>query len=116
MFRKILIFMVVVALLGGCASEEKDKGAGDLDEGPLLVATTTIIADIARNLSGERMRVVSIMRPGEDPHIYDPRPNAWSTPTSWPTRSTCLLAPPRWTLTARKYHARKRRKSGPDTV
>jgi len=72
MFRKILIFMVVVALLDGCVSEEKDKSAGDLDEGPLLVATTTIIADIARNLSGERMRVVGIMRPGEDPHIYDP--------------------------------------------
>ena len=75
MFRNSLIPMVVAALLGGCVSEEKDKSAGDLDERPLLVATTTIIADIARNLSGERMRVVSIMRPGEDPHIYDPRPN-----------------------------------------
>ncbi|MFH1070458.1 MAG: zinc ABC transporter substrate-binding protein [Candidatus Glassbacteria bacterium] len=40
-----------------------------------MVATTTIIADIARNLVDDRMEVVSIMKPGEDPHIYDPRPD-----------------------------------------
>ena len=75
MLRKILIISTAAAFLGGCGSGEKDKTSADLDKAPLLVATTTIIADIAKSLAGERMRVESIMRPGEDPHIYDPRPN-----------------------------------------
>ncbi|MBW7996265.1 MAG: manganese transporter [Candidatus Glassbacteria bacterium] len=41
---------------------------------PLVAATTTIVADIAANVAGGRMDVISIMKAGEDPHIYDPRP------------------------------------------
>ena len=75
MLRKILVISAIAAFIGGCGPGEKDKTSAELDKRPLLVATTTIIADIAKSLAGERMRVESIMRPGEDPHIYDPRPN-----------------------------------------
>lgn len=40
-----------------------------------MVCTTTMIADLARQLGGDRVQVVSIMKPGVDPHIYDPSPD-----------------------------------------
>ncbi len=42
---------------------------------PLVVATTTMIADLARQLSAGRFEVAGIMRTGEDPHVYEPRPS-----------------------------------------
>ncbi len=42
---------------------------------PLVVCTTTMIADLARRIGGDRIEVVGIMKPGTDPHIYDATPN-----------------------------------------
>ena len=39
-----------------------------------VVCTTTMIADLARTLAGDDAEVLGIMRPGEDPHIYEVRP------------------------------------------
>lgn len=39
-----------------------------------VVCTTTMIADLARTLAGEDAEIMGIMRPGEDPHLYDVRP------------------------------------------
>jgi manganese/zinc/iron transport system substrate-binding protein len=39
-----------------------------------IVATTTMIHDLARRIAGDDADVVGIMKPGEDPHIYDVRP------------------------------------------
>ena len=39
-----------------------------------VVCTTTIIADLARQIAGDAAEVHSIMKPGEDPHVYDVRP------------------------------------------
>ncbi len=50
------------------------RAGGDLEQVD-VVATTTIIEDIARRLAGDRLTVRGIMRPGEDPHIYRPRPS-----------------------------------------
>lgn len=44
--------------------------------GRLKVATTfTIIADMARNVAGDRAEVVSITKPGAEIHNYEPTPN-----------------------------------------
>jgi ABC-type Zn uptake system ZnuABC Zn-binding protein ZnuA len=40
----------------------------------IVVATTTIIADIAQNIAGDRLDVRTIMPIGGDPHIYKPVP------------------------------------------
>lgn len=37
-----------------------------------IVATTPIIADLARNVAGDRARVTSVMPLGSDPHSYEP--------------------------------------------
>lgn len=42
---------------------------------PVVVATTTMIADLARTLGGDAVTVIGIMKTGEDPHVYDVRPN-----------------------------------------
>lgn len=63
---------IVVALMGslisvGAAQEEDSK--------PVLVASTTQIADFARQIVGDRCTVHCILAPGADPHIYQPTPD-----------------------------------------
>ncbi len=42
---------------------------------PLVVASTTQIADFARQIAGDRLDVRSILAPGADPHTYQPTPD-----------------------------------------
>lgn len=42
---------------------------------PLVVASTTQIADLGRQISGDRLDVRSILAPGADPHTYQPTPD-----------------------------------------
>lgn len=41
---------------------------------PIVVCTTTIAADIAANLAGPHVEVISLLPPGTDPHLYQPVP------------------------------------------
>jgi zinc/manganese transport system substrate-binding protein len=57
-------------LLVGCA------GASGGDEGKLdVIATTTQIADFAREVGGPAVDVHQILQPNTDPHAYEPRPS-----------------------------------------
>ena len=49
-----------------------DSGSGD---GLTVVATTTQVADLARQVGGDRVSVEGMLRPGGDPHDYEPRPS-----------------------------------------
>jgi ABC-type Zn uptake system ZnuABC Zn-binding protein ZnuA len=40
-----------------------------------VVATTTIIGDIAQHVAGDKIEVVTLLKPGVDPHEYDPVPS-----------------------------------------
>jgi ABC-type Zn uptake system ZnuABC Zn-binding protein ZnuA len=56
------------------------SGCGDgsrADEGAELaaVATTTQVADLVRNVGGERVAVHRLLDPNADPHGYEPRPS-----------------------------------------
>ena len=69
--RQSLRFFLVWSLLltvfiSPAAAEEKR---------PLVVASTTQIADLARQISGDRLDVRSILAPGADPHTYQPTPD-----------------------------------------
>ena len=44
------------------------------EKGLTIVASTTQIADFARQVVGDRCRVHSILAPGADPHTYQPTP------------------------------------------
>lgn len=67
---KTLTFVCLSAWLA-VASAGCQKPA---DERLTIACTTTMIADLARNLAGDLAEVKAIMKPGEDPHIYDVRP------------------------------------------
>lgn len=44
------------------------------DDKPDVVATSTIIADLAKNIGGDEIDLTSILQPGIDPHVYEPVP------------------------------------------
>src|SRR3954470_610110 len=61
--------LAAAALLAGCG------GVAGGDDRPTVVATTTQLADLARNVAGPQWRVVGLLRPNTDPHEYEPRPD-----------------------------------------
>lgn len=60
---------LAVSLLSGSSSPADDK------KRPIVVASTTQIADFARQVAGDHAAVKSILAPGADPHTYQPTPN-----------------------------------------
>lgn len=40
----------------------------------LLVCSTTQVADFARQIVGDRWQVESVLKPGQDPHLYEVKP------------------------------------------
>lgn len=70
----LTLLSFIAAACSGGSSSDAENSADDTDTRPVVVGTTTIIHDIADNIAGDRMRVLGIMKSGEDPHIYDPRP------------------------------------------
>jgi zinc/manganese transport system substrate-binding protein len=58
------------ALLAGCGD-----GGGSSTSGVTVAATTTQVADLARNVARERAEVDGILAPNSDPHEYEPRPS-----------------------------------------
>lgn len=81
--------LVVPLLGGGCTPGPQGGGkapgasetagasdtAGAKDERPLVLTTFTILADMARQVAGERVRVESITRLGAEIHGYEPTPS-----------------------------------------
>ncbi|MFU8805384.1 MAG: metal ABC transporter solute-binding protein, Zn/Mn family [Bradymonadaceae bacterium] len=69
--RILTSILCLVLILGlGC----KNEVPRDEDERPLIVATTTMLEDMVRELGGDAVQVRGIMSAGADPHIYQPRP------------------------------------------
>jgi ABC-type Zn uptake system ZnuABC Zn-binding protein ZnuA len=60
---------LVTATGTGCGS------GSAADSGLAVVATTTQVADMVREVGGSRVSVDGMLRPGGDPHDYEPRPS-----------------------------------------
>lgn len=63
-----LVLLATVAI-AGCGDDAGSAGGVD------VVATTTQAADLARQVGGNRVNVEGMLRPGGDPHDYEPRPS-----------------------------------------
>ena len=63
------LLVVLVVLVAACGD---DAGSRD---GVTVVATTTQAADLVRKVGGSRVDVEGMLRPGGDPHDYEPRPS-----------------------------------------
>lgn len=62
----------LVAVMLACAVASGDQAHAARKA--RVVCTTTMIADVARELAGDLIDVRGIMKPGEDPHVYEVRP------------------------------------------
>ncbi|HET8821807.1 MAG TPA: metal ABC transporter substrate-binding protein, partial [Thermoleophilaceae bacterium] len=67
--RRLALLVVTAAVLGGCGGDGGAPGERS------VVATTTQVADLVRQVGGERVEVEGMLRPGGDPHDYEPRPS-----------------------------------------
>ncbi|WP_067652365.1 metal ABC transporter substrate-binding protein [Nocardia harenae] len=65
--------LLVVLALGLAASGCDRVGARD-DGRPVVLTTFTVLADIAANVAGDRLRVESITKAGAEIHGYEPTP------------------------------------------
>lgn len=72
-----LVALLALAPLPAAAQAGVATGAQPASEPatrPKLATTFTVIADIARNVAGERAEIVAITRPGAEIHGYEPTP------------------------------------------
>lgn len=68
-FQKCILLTTILSIFYNCTiSAETAKK-------PILVASTTQIADFARQIAGDQAIVKSILAPGADPHTYNVTPN-----------------------------------------
>src|SRR4029450_4023844 len=82
MRRWVILAAVLGAVLAGGCSQQQPAGSADGTEGRTLrvVATTTQVADFARNVGGDRVQVTSLFKPNADAHDYEPSPAALHPP------------------------------------
>ncbi|MDK7162412.1 MULTISPECIES: anchored repeat ABC transporter, substrate-binding protein [Winkia] len=59
--------LIAVVLLCCCACSPAAQS-----KKPQVVATTPVLADIAQNVAGTRAQVKALVKPGADPHSYEP--------------------------------------------
>lgn len=66
-----LAAVLLVLVLAGCGS---DSDADENDK-PVALTTFTVLADMARQVAGDRIEVASITKPGTEIHGYEPTPS-----------------------------------------
>jgi len=66
--RIVTLILTLSLLLSACA------GSPQASQTPSVLATTTFLADIARNVAGDRRSVDTLLPFGTDPHSYEPIP------------------------------------------
>ncbi|WP_433366751.1 metal ABC transporter substrate-binding protein [Actinoplanes sp. CA-142083] len=68
--KRILPALLALAFLAGCGSGSASSAGDAL----AVVATTPEVADFVRNVAGSDVTVTQIIKPGVDPHEYEPTP------------------------------------------
>lgn len=62
---------LIALIISACGAGIADEDSSSIQ----VVATTTQIADLVRNVGGETVHVTQILQPGSDPHGFEPRPS-----------------------------------------
>jgi ABC-type Zn uptake system ZnuABC Zn-binding protein ZnuA len=72
----VLVAGLMAILAAGCSGGDRPAGSGGGGEGATLevVATTTQVADFAKVVGGDRVRVTGLIKPNVDAHDYEPSP------------------------------------------
>lgn len=72
--RLLLIFVTIlsIGLLAGCSNPKKDYKNFVNSEEIKVVTTISLLADMLKNIGGNKVVVHQLMKPGVDPHSYIP--------------------------------------------
>lgn len=62
----IITVLIIIQLLAGCTIQQSAPDNGK----QRLVSTTTMLADLAKEIGGAHVSVTPLMGPGIDPHLY----------------------------------------------
>lgn len=71
MYRFLAVMTGLIFLLTACGGK---SASTSLEAAPVLLTSTTFLADIAQNIAGDRLTVESLLPVGSDPHSYQPTP------------------------------------------
>ncbi|HSO28535.1 MAG TPA: metal ABC transporter substrate-binding protein [Candidatus Sulfomarinibacteraceae bacterium] len=70
------LFLVLAVLIAACSgSPGAPSGASPVPRGLTVVTTSTVFADMVRNVGGDRVTVTSLVPAGTDVHTYQARPD-----------------------------------------
>ena len=76
MSRRVAFALALTALAlttSGCRQSNRQNQSDSSK--PEVLTTFTVLADLARNVAGDRLRVQSIVKPGSEIHGYQPTPS-----------------------------------------
>src|SRR5215216_2061377 len=80
MIRRFLTLLGFAVLLTACGGQSASNSGTPFDQAqgksaPVILTSTTFLADMTRNITGDRVRVESLLPVGTDPHEYQPVPS-----------------------------------------
>ncbi|MBW4528356.1 MAG: zinc ABC transporter substrate-binding protein [Phormidium tanganyikae FI6-MK23] len=67
--RQFLLGGAIALWLYSCEGQERSA-----NQKPRVVSTSTILTDLATTIAGGAVQVIGILKPGADPHTYEPVP------------------------------------------
>ena len=75
-FRQSILIAIALPLAVACTKsvDLSDRAERSADNRPVVLTTFTILADMAREVAGDRLQVKSITKPGAEIHGYEPSP------------------------------------------
>jgi ABC-type Zn uptake system ZnuABC Zn-binding protein ZnuA len=72
----VLVLGLILAMLLAACGATATSTSGTTTGGKIkVVATTTIIGDLVQNVAGDKVALTVILKPGIDPHEYEPTAN-----------------------------------------
>ena len=71
MIRRLFTVVGLTIIISSCAGKPASSSGAD---SPVILASTAILADITRNVAGDRFQVESLLPIGSDPHSYQTTP------------------------------------------
>lgn len=70
-YRASFLAILIVLIITSCGGRSESSSGGTA---PVILTSTTFLADIAQNIAGDRIKVESLLPVGSDPHSYQPTP------------------------------------------